>query len=54
MGSVGDHYNSEVSDWTTWKKIVAECRRRAAAVIAKQGAFPISTSVGAFVCRKRV
>ena len=50
LASVGDHYESEVLEWTTWAEVVAECRRRAAEVIQEQGAFVISSSVGAFVC----
>ena len=51
LASVGDHYQEEILDWMTWTELVAECRRRAAAVIDEQGAFAISSSVGAFVCR---
>lgn len=51
IASVGDHYAPEVASWMTWDDVVAECRSRAAAVIASNGAFTISTSMGAFVCR---
>ncbi len=51
LRSVGDHYQSQVAAWTTWDDVVTECRRRAAGIISTEGAFRISTSVGAFVCR---
>ena len=51
LASVGDHYQDEVADWTSWPKVVDECRRRAADQIRAEGSCPISTSMGAFVCR---
>lgn len=51
VDSVGDHYQGEVAAWTTWEEVVARCRRRAAEIVAEQGVFRISTSMGAFVCR---
>lgn len=51
LRSVGDHYEPQVSAWTTWEDVAAECHRRAAGIISTEGAFRISTSVGAFVCR---
>jgi SAM-dependent methyltransferase len=51
LASVGDLYESEVATWMTWGDVVDECRRRTALVVASDGAFRISTSIGAFVCR---
>jgi SAM-dependent methyltransferase len=51
IASVGDHYEAEVAEWGSWAEIVEECRRRATDVIDREGAFGISKSVGAFVCR---
>ncbi|HEY3142709.1 MAG TPA: class I SAM-dependent methyltransferase [Acidimicrobiales bacterium] len=50
IASIGDHYEDEVSAWRTWHEVVEECRHRAAGIIDEQGAFRISTAVGAFVC----
>lgn len=51
VASVADHYEEQVSAWTTWDAVVDACRQRAAEVIAREGAFTIRTQVGAFVCR---
>jgi len=51
LASVGDLYESQVSQWMNWDEVVEECRRRAALVVDAEGAFRISTSIGAFVCR---
>lgn len=50
VASMGDHYETEVAQWTTWDAVVTECRHRAAEVIATRGSFEISARVGAFVC----
>jgi SAM-dependent methyltransferase len=50
VASMGDHYETEVAQWTTWDAVVTECRRRAAEAIATRGTFDISSRVGAFVC----
>jgi SAM-dependent methyltransferase len=52
VASVGDHYEAEVVQWTTWDAVVTECRKRASRVIATRGHFEISSRVGAFVCFK--
>jgi SAM-dependent methyltransferase len=46
--SVGDIYEGEID--RSWDEVVAACAARAAEIIAAEGAFRISTSVGAFVC----
>jgi SAM-dependent methyltransferase len=51
LASVGDLYEPEVATWITWGEVVEECRRRAALIVNTHGAFRISTSIGAFVCR---
>lgn len=51
LASVGDMYQPEVAAWTPWDDVVRECVRRAAAVIAADGAFRLAASMGAFVCR---
>ena len=51
LTSVADHYEAEVTDWTTWPDVVVECTNRVAAEVRRHGWFRISTSVGAFVCR---
>jgi len=51
LNSVGDLYESEIASWMAWDDVVAEARRRAALIIEADGAFRISTSIGAFVCR---
>lgn len=51
VASIADHYEDEVSAWIAWSDVVAECRRRAAEIIDRDGALDISTSVGAFICR---
>jgi SAM-dependent methyltransferase len=51
LTSVGDFYESEVASWMAWDDVVEECRRRAAHIIDTDGAFRISTAIGAFVCR---
>jgi SAM-dependent methyltransferase len=50
VASVGDHYAAEVAGWTTWAAVVEECRARASRAIAGDGAFTVTTSVGAFLC----
>ena len=50
LASIADHYEDEVSEWMTWDQVVAECRLRVAEIIERDGHFPISTSIGAFVC----
>jgi SAM-dependent methyltransferase len=47
--SMGDLY--EASSGASWSEVAAECGRRAAAIIERDGSFPIDGSVGAFVCR---
>jgi SAM-dependent methyltransferase len=49
VGSVGDIYQAEID--RGWDEVVATCAARAAEIIEAEGAFRISTSVGAFVCR---
>jgi SAM-dependent methyltransferase len=49
VGSVADPYEAETG--LIWSDVVEECRRRAAAVIDRDGALAITSSVGAFVCR---
>jgi SAM-dependent methyltransferase len=51
VDSVGDIYEPDVAAWTSWDEVVQKCRRRAAEIIENDGAFTISKSVGAFVCR---
>jgi len=34
-----------------WRDVVDECRRRAAAIIERDGVLPVHASLGAFVCR---
>ena len=51
VASMGDHYEAEIASWMTWDAVAAECRNRAARVIATNGHFAISSAVGAFVCR---
>jgi SAM-dependent methyltransferase len=50
LTSVADHYETEISAWTSWDQVVRECTRQATAKIAQHGSFPISTSIGAFIC----
>jgi SAM-dependent methyltransferase len=49
VGSIADIYEDQAG--VAWADVVEECRHRAAAVIARDGAFPITGKVGAFVCR---
>jgi SAM-dependent methyltransferase len=51
LHSVADHYQAEISNWTSWDAVVRECTRRVAAQINDEGYFPISTSIGAFICQ---
>jgi SAM-dependent methyltransferase len=51
VASVGDHYEDEVSAWTSWASVVDECRRRVEAHVAEHSAFDITLQIGAFVCR---
>ena len=50
VDSIRDAYEADVS-WTTWDAVVAECRRRCADAIEREGAFRIDGAAGAFVCR---
>jgi hypothetical protein len=52
VGSMRDHYEAEVAQWTTWDAVVTECRDRASRRIATNGHFAISSRVGAFVCSR--
>lgn len=49
VGSVADPYEAQTG--TKWSDVVDESRRRAAAIIERDGALTISASFGAFVCR---
>jgi SAM-dependent methyltransferase len=49
VASVADHYQEQVT--MPWDDVVEESRRRVAAVIERDGSFPITTTFGAFVCR---
>lgn len=49
VASVADVYEHEVEG--SWADVVDRCRTRAAEVIARDGRFPITASLGAFVCR---
>lgn len=51
LRSVGDTYEGQVISWTTWGRVVEECQRQVAAVVESEGAFQLSSSMGAFVCR---
>ena len=51
LNSVADHYQTEISPWTSWNDVVRECTRRVAAEVSEHGSFPISTSIGAFICQ---
>jgi SAM-dependent methyltransferase len=51
VGSVADPYAEQVAGWTSWTDVVAESRRRAAEIIARDGSFDIGLRGGAFVCR---
>ena len=48
IGSVADIYEEQVG--MPWGDVVAECRRRCAAIIEQDGSMTITGSVGAFVC----
>jgi ubiquinone/menaquinone biosynthesis C-methylase UbiE len=48
VGSIADAYQDQVA--MPFAEVVAECRRRVAAVIERDGAFPITARSGAFVC----
>ena len=50
LASVGDHYELDVLKWTTWTRWWPSVAAAPAEVIQEQGAFVISSSVGAFVC----
>ena len=45
--SMGDYHQDEDPDWS---EVVEECRRRVLAIVARDGAFPISSAMGAFAC----
>ncbi|MHB8449426.1 MAG: class I SAM-dependent methyltransferase [Mycobacteriales bacterium] len=49
VASVADHYQDQVD--RPWSEVVAEVRRKAQAVIDRDGAFIVTGDVGAFVCR---
>ena len=49
LASVADLYQPQIT--VPWADVVAECRRRCAAVIERDGAFRITAHTGAFVCR---
>lgn len=51
LRSVADTYEGQVNSWTTWDRVVEGCQQQAAAVVASEGAFRLSSSMGAFVCR---
>ena len=51
LRSVGDTYEGQVISWTTWDRVVEECQRQVKAVVESEGAFRLSSSMGAFVCR---
>jgi SAM-dependent methyltransferase len=51
LRSIGDTYEGQVISWTTWDGVVEECQRQVAAAVELEGAFPLSSSMGAFVCR---
>jgi len=51
IASVGDLYEPQVSSWIAWADVVDECRHRVAAIVARDGAFVVSSVFGAFVCR---
>ncbi len=51
LRSVGDTYNGQVSSWTTWDRVAEDCQRQVAAVVQSDGAFRLSSSMGAFICR---
>jgi SAM-dependent methyltransferase len=51
LRSVGDHYQDEIAGWMDWEDLVTECQCRVVARIDAEGAFPISASIGAFICR---
>lgn len=48
--SLRDVYEADVP-WISWDAVVAECRRRCASVIEREGAFRIDGAAGVFVCR---
>lgn len=51
LNSVSDHYQAQISQWSSWHHVVQESTRRVAAEVSQHGSFPISTSVGAFICQ---
>jgi len=51
IASVGDLYEPQVSSGIAWADVVDECRHRVAAIVARDGAFVVSSVFGAFVCR---
>lgn len=51
LRSVGDTYESQVISWTTWDRVAEECERQVGGVVESEGAFRLSSSMGAFVCR---
>ena len=50
VASLADAHDHGI-DWMTWDDVVAECRRRVATAIERDGAFEITPRSGAFVCR---
>jgi SAM-dependent methyltransferase len=51
LRSVGDTYEAEIAKRMSWEDMVRECRRLVFAQIEADGSFPLSLSMGAFVCR---
>lgn len=51
LRSVGDVYADQVATWTTWDSVIEGCERRVVAAVESEGAFRLSSSIGAFVCR---
>jgi len=51
LRSVADTYDGQVNSWTTWERVVEDCQRQVAAVVQSEGAFRLSSSMGAFICR---
>lgn len=51
LTSVSDYYRPETAGWIRWEDVVDRCRSRVAQTVRNDGAFRISTSIGAFVCQ---
>jgi SAM-dependent methyltransferase len=49
LRSVGDTYEHEIEG--TWEDLVLRCRAKVGLAIRDNGSFPISSSIGAFLCR---